>query len=141
MVSAGLQSKRREISLCMNRPIHRNESERQKRRFIPFEMTGGGCGRPTRTGVLAHERDCAAGQPGEWRRLRGKAKGGHDISCSYRRNVQGKSRSLTFVRDDRKKGKRGKAGPSLRSGWQKKRKRKRVSLIFGLLCHDPRKSN
>ena len=37
----GLPSKSREISLCMNRPIHRNESERQKRRFIPFEMTGG----------------------------------------------------------------------------------------------------
>jgi len=31
---------RREISLSTNRPIHRNESEEQKRRFVPFEMTG-----------------------------------------------------------------------------------------------------
>src|SRR5262245_45604898 len=30
---------RREISLSTNRPIHRTESERQRRRFVPFEMT------------------------------------------------------------------------------------------------------
>jgi len=35
---------RREISLSMNRPIPRKESAKQKRRFIPFEMTGGGSG-------------------------------------------------------------------------------------------------
>lgn len=30
---------RREISLSTSRPIHRNESERQERRLVPFEMT------------------------------------------------------------------------------------------------------
>jgi hypothetical protein len=30
---------RREISLCASRPIPQKESERQKRRLVPFEMT------------------------------------------------------------------------------------------------------
>src|SRR5262249_47922247 len=33
------EANRREISLCANRPIHRNESEKQRHRFVPFEMT------------------------------------------------------------------------------------------------------